>query len=445
MLKLYFDWIGPYRFVPNGMVPGDKTTEYSQGVYQDYGNQEKAHYQILHQHQNLMYHAGFHHYLEHFEIPHQLLPILTKRPYERGLCLMEPYGGIQRLFADGNPLGLDFPKLISQRMLQGLQRGNVWLMFNYTLEGFVFRPRWWERMARVLTAADIPLSKVIIINGNELETQEKMDEWAQETGNEPMHIITYGVSEDLFRIHIRHEEEAHPDRVWLDHKTRGHFFPRPKKYLCMNRRPHPHRTALLVGLTYMNLLSHGAVSFPNKSEWGDPRAEGRQYWEDEKLYWGAANALMELPPLRIDQPDITAQYMDYTDSNLFADTYFSLITETLYTNYSIFPTEKTYRAISQWHPFIIVGNLHFLRHLRSMGYKTFNPIFDEAYDEEPDEQVRMKKILGEVERLCHKTPEELQEMYELLLPILEHNANHLLSDRPWGILKTAQQLEAIIT
>lgn len=446
MLNLYFDWLGPHQHVPNGMVPGDLTTEYSQGVYQNYGNSETAHHMIMHQHENLFYHAGFMSYLNHFKIPYKTLPILTMREDDRGLFLMEPYGGCQRMFGGkgGNSLGLEFPRLVSSLALDLLRQCHLWVAFNYTLEGFTFNPWAWENIAQALTKVGVPLSQVIIINGNVIETQEKMEEWALSSGNEPMHIVSYGVSEDLFRIHIRHDQRDYPDRVWLDHAQRTPAMIRPHKYLCMNRRPHPHRTALVVGLMYRSLLSQGAVSFPNKNEWGDPRAQGAAYWTDKRLYWRHAEKLMDAPPLRIDQPDITAQYMDYTDSHLFEDSYFSLITETLFSNDSIFPTEKTFRAISQWHPFIIVGNYQFLQHLRTLGYRTFSPLIDESYDQEKDQCKRMDMILDEVERLCKMNQHEFGLWYQSMLPIYQHNADHLLGDRPMGIHNMGAQLEDIV-
>ena len=31
-------------------------------------------------------------------------------------------------------------------------------------------------------------------------------------------------------------------------------------------------------------------------------------------------------------------------------------------------------------PFIVLGSKHFLKNLRSIGFKTFHPVIDESYD-----------------------------------------------------------------
>jgi hypothetical protein len=59
----------------------------------------------------------------------------------------------------------------------------------------------------------------------------------------------------------------------------------------------------------------------------------------------------------------------------FKNTYFSVITETGTLS------EKTFKTIFYGHPFIIVGYNGRLAALKSLGYKTFDCIFDESYDQ----------------------------------------------------------------
>ena len=67
-----------------------------------------------------------------------------------------------------------------------------------------------------------------------------------------------------------------------------------------------------------------------------------------------------------------------------------------------YPTEKIYKPISAGHPFIVLAPRHFLRSLRAKGFKTFNKVFDESYDELADTNERMDKICEIVAQMKNK-------------------------------------------
>ena len=64
-------------------------------------------------------------------------------------------------------------------------------------------------------------------------------------------------------------------------------------------------------------------------------------------------------------------------SQMYKETFFSLVSETLFgeDKESLFITEKTFKPIAYRHPFMIVGSMGTLRHLRYLGYETFPEMF----------------------------------------------------------------------
>ena len=107
---------------------------------------------------------------------------------------------------------------------------------------------------------------------------------------------------------------------------------------------------------------------------------------------------------------------------LYNETSISLIAETHYKNDEIFfPTEKTYRAIANLHPFVIASTPKFLNNLRKKGYETFNTIFDESYDDELDDNLRLTKIVNSLNNSI-KIP------YDKYKEICEHNKSVLISN-----------------
>lgn len=121
------------------------------------------------------------------------------------------------------------------------------------------------------------------------------------------------------------------------------------------------------------------------------------------------------------------------DKYLFDDSYYSIITETLYHSTTkchlsvnmvagtAMLSEKTYKAIVMKHPFIMVSTPGLLAWMRKLGYKTFHPYINEAYDNEVDDEKRMKMIIKEVKRLSTYTNDEWMQWQRNVKPIIDHN------------------------
>jgi hypothetical protein len=101
----------------------------------------------------------------------------------------------------------------------------------------------------------------------------------------------------------------------------------------------------------------------------------------------------------------------------YNDTYFSIVTETLFDNSGIFITEKTFKPIAFYHPFVVVGQLGTLAHLKSIGFETYDNLFNESYDNELDHTKRMSKVIDNVQSF-NRVPYDL-----LTIEKLHHNRN----------------------
>ena len=93
----------------------------------------------------------------------------------------------------------------------------------------------------------------------------------------------------------------------------------------------------------------------------------------------------------------------------------------------MFLTEKTYKAILLKMPFIIIGQPGSLKFLKSLGYKTFNHMWDEQYDNITDPLTRINKIK---ELILHLSKVDLKKLVSDNYNILEYNYRKLLSRRP---------------
>lgn len=125
---------------------------------------------------------------------------------------------------------------------------------------------------------------------------------------------------------------------------------------------------------------------------------------------------------------------DAWNRSFYDNTFFSYTYNTFATgNDTIYLTEKVWKEIMCFHPFLLVSNPGSLKQLRKLGYKTFEPFIDESYDNVKDFNRRSDKLLQEVNRInsySDKGKQRLLHWYEKQADILIHNFKHFVESNP---------------
>lgn len=217
-----------------------------------------------------------------------------------------------------------------------------------------------------------------------------------------------------------------------------------KKFLSLNGFYRQHRAALISLFQCLNLLDKGLISY-NIKDGGLSPTETYNFMHEffdhihevKEMLNNNQDVLLKLNSILLDRPfnsgENLAVIMPEHDS-YFNDTYFSIITET---NFPPFDpvyhkpelpnrvgrllSEKIFRAIYFKHPFIMVSNPYTLKLLKYLGYKTFEGIIDESYDEELDNSKRIYMIAKEVERLSNFSDTEVNDFISKVKDICEYN------------------------
>lgn len=101
-----------------------------------------------------------------------------------------------------------------------------------------------------------------------------------------------------------------------------------------------------------------------------------------------------------------------------------LVTETIAKGRRLQLTEKTFKPIALGMPFVIVSTQHSLKYLRSYGFRTFEGIWDESYDDEPDDIRRIERIASLLRSLDELPVSAKQDLFDMALPVIEHNYQH---------------------
>jgi len=192
---------------------------------------------------------------------------------------------------------------------------------------------------------------------------------------------TGGVSWFWFYMYRKHNDA----QITTKHDTKKFDF------LFLNKTKKVHRTKLIDAFDR---------DFFNESLYTN--------WPDKKL---PQEYEQHFPyPLRGKDQDIVAKQ--------YSDTKFSLLSESSVNNDEVFITERLWKSIIAEHPFVVHGNHLYLQKLREMGFKTFSKYFDESYDLESDNEIRIKKI---VDTCIDLKKSNWKDLYLQTLDLRKHN------------------------
>jgi hypothetical protein len=110
----------------------------------------------------------------------------------------------------------------------------------------------------------------------------------------------------------------------------------------------------------------------------------------------------------------------------YVDTYFSIVTETVFLYPYSFRTEKIWKPIAMGHPWICAANRGYYQDMKNLGFQTFSSIIDESFDAIEDNQKRIERIAEVIQDLCGS---DLPAFLEAAEPVCKYNQQHLAAMR----------------
>ena len=214
-----------------------------------------------------------------------------------------------------------------------------------------------------------------------------------------------------------------------------HTWNKTKIFGTVYGRPLWHRIGIASHLlTYHSEHSLvGCLCDPNNMDQRELFETNELFKHDLASFKNFGNILNQLPS-QLPEVDTYTPGQQNTDGyvgqtkQIYTNFLIDIVAETFTSGDCFFVTEKTMRPMLLKKPFIIFGSRDYLDYLHQMGFKTFQtPSLDfwsEDYDgyEGRDRYVR---ILALIDELAKKSKEELQDLYQAMQPILDHNYNLL--------------------
>ena len=105
-----------------------------------------------------------------------------------------------------------------------------------------------------------------------------------------------------------------------------------------------------------------------------------------------------------------------------------IVPETVFSTEKIHLTEKIFKPIVMYQPFILMSGSGGLEYMRSYGFKTFGDIWDESYDDERDSDIRFAKITSVITKLAKLSDNEYNLIIKKTKNITKFNREHFYSD-----------------
>lgn len=191
---------------------------------------------------------------------------------------------------------------------------------------------------------------------------------------------------------------------------------KPYKFLFLNGRTRPHRKYMIEKMRDAELLDHAiwtnldstpVYNHTYKTDLFERSSEIRLLpteYEVEQFHAGQKD--------RYQHAFVKHELFDntwgdvYIRAEPYIDTYFSLVSETVFDYPYSLRSEKIYKPIAMGHPFVAVANCGFYRDLHNAGFQTFGHLIDESFDLIANNQDRLDRIAQVVQDLCNSNLEE---------------------------------------
>lgn len=310
---------------------------------------------------------------------------------------------------------------------------NAYFFFEYFMEGTSYKwLNYYEAIERSAIKYAIPFNKIIYASSN-LREHESYNEWCSKSNSSNaarFKILILNFWDGVFENQM--DKNISIDQT-VERLKKGHN----KYFLCLNRRKRPFRLYSIFRLHQSNIFNKGAIS-----------CDKIKLSDFENLNWHLNNyfkvnldlkewfKFCKTTPLVLDSANFQTNWADTMPDNLFGDTLFSAVNETLIEEGwdpgpSLFYSEKTFKPMMYNHPILIFGQAGANARLKQLGYNTYEKYFDLSFDNDINPINRINGAIASMEKVCNTLDTlTLDSKIEWLLQdreTIEHNKQVLKS------------------
>jgi hypothetical protein len=316
-----------------------------------------------------------------------------------------------------------FWKHMSTIALNDARQGRAIIFIDYAQENYIDKTAYLQ-LHESLQYSGIPKSNIILAF-NSFNAKEVYESWfTEEERKLEVHNWPFVMSNTAHHYNL-----SDTSRMTVNQFQEMRHVIRNKHFIFKIRRPRDHRLLFLYKIASDNLLEKADWSCltPLKVNEQDINSTQNKYRFEMKI--DQIEKLCKQTPHNLD-----SEQNDYNSVSAWTDkspdahknSYLYLCTETFTTGEYKSLTEKVFKPIVNFQPFLFIAYPGALRLLQELGFKTFAPFIDESYDDETDKVKRMGMIYSELKRICEMSKEEIHNWYWSMEDTLIHNYHHFL-------------------
>lgn len=327
----------------------------------------------------------------------------------------------------GWPKDLDLFAFFGKKILKKIQDKECYFIFDESAEGH--SPFWWnwfEILYRNCKAYKIDPYQIIFISSN-LKDEENLMLYCKQNNKKPLNLISLPFFENNFQLEDDSLIQFKKVKNFTVETYSGKYFS------SLNRVKRPHRN-IAQFLLYQTGLQNRALISQNKLDENDIYIFNNLFLRYPEYNLKSVKKWnKKLLPMIVDHKDFNENWAIIGEfQHIHHQTLFQLVNETLIDDInktSLFYSEKTFRPISCFQPFIIFGQPGCNHHLKNLGYKLYDNWFDLSFDYEEDYINRLMKILNVLKDTSNKldsmSKEQQIEWKFKSEEVLLHNYNNM--------------------
>lgn len=342
-----------------------------------------------------------------------------------------------------------FPKVmrraaaLPQEAWSRIRAGEGVVVFDAAGEGAQAEDGFIEEIHRFLAAMEVEPGRAAYVTQDRGFEAQYARLRAARGGGERMRVIF----DDYWIRRLVREFERDGPRLFEERLAayRGRARSRPRRFVSLNLTPRPTKLVFLLRLLRDGLWDQGFISFGGLER---QLAKGgtMQEIKGQLNHLGFGPGVEELaahfgPLERMGEVLLgdgsgsrTAEGVPKLSEDARLPEYdlswFSVVTETEMRSRPCRITEKPFKPMANFHPFLVLGNPGALALLRDFGFETFGEVFDERYDEELHPGRRFEMVYDQVRRLCAADEAELGRIDRTVEAKVVANARRLMTRMP---------------
>jgi hypothetical protein len=303
---------------------------------------------------------------------------------------------------------------IESSVVEKIKNGQGKILLINPYEGWTWS--WWDTLAKVLKGKfNIEDIHIVFLTANYLK-------------HDTIKTIVFNTWER--QIHSNYSSPDHYERC---NESIGNY--RPYKFICLNRRPSIHRYAVVSNL--FDIKDQGILTCATTGSYNDNYQKWvednflDEYPELSNKYIGSIKPILPLTYNDGINPEVdNPAANEWGKVDKYFLSYLYIVTETYFEgkaqgSSTLFLSEKIFKPIIFFQPFIAFARPGTLKLLHSLGYKTFNNYIDESYDEIENDKERLLKAVASARAFINLPKAELKQLMIKMTPIFQHNYNHL--------------------